>query len=70
MLNLLHWPVLYPGTFGAHELFHLFVLAGSLAHYRFILKVVVPFAPAAQEVPLGPIPGAASFAHDVRLGHG
>ncbi len=44
VLNLLHWPVLVPGIFGAHELFHLFVLAGSLAHYRFILKVVVPFA--------------------------
>jgi hemolysin III len=44
VLNVLHWPVLFPGIFGAHELFHFFVLAGSLAHYRFILKVVVPFA--------------------------
>jgi hemolysin III len=44
VLNLLHWPILLPGIFGAHELFHLFVLAGSLAHYWFILKVVVPFA--------------------------
>jgi hemolysin III len=44
VLNLLHWPVLVPGVFGAHELFHLFVLAGSLAHYLFILKVVAPFA--------------------------
>jgi hemolysin III len=43
VLNLLNWPVLYPGIFGAHELFHLFVLAGTLAHYQFILKVVVPF---------------------------
>jgi hemolysin III len=43
VLNLLHWPALWPGVFGAHELFHLFVLAGSLAHYLFILKVVVPF---------------------------
>ncbi len=65
VLNLLHWPVLCPGIFGAHELFHLFVLAGSLAHYRFILKVVVPFMPVAQEVLVGPIPGAASCAHDV-----
>jgi hemolysin III len=70
VLNLLHWPVLFPGIFGAHELFHLFVLAGSLAHYRFILKVVVPFVPAALDVTLGPIPGVASFAHDARLGHG
>ena len=32
-----------PGIFGVHDLFHLFVIAGSLAHYWFILKVVVPF---------------------------
>ncbi len=44
VLNLLHWPVFMPGIFGAHELFHLFVLVGSLAHYLFILKVVAPFA--------------------------
>jgi hemolysin III len=44
VINLVHWPVLVPGTFGAHELFHLFVLAGSFAHYFFILKFVVPVA--------------------------
>ena len=44
VLNLLHWPALSPGIFGSHELFHVFVLAGSLAHYLFILRVVVPFA--------------------------
>jgi hemolysin III len=70
VLNLLHWPVLLPGTFGAHELFHLFVLAGSLAHYLFILKVVVPFVPASREMPLRPIPRVAGFAHDARLGAG
>jgi hemolysin III len=43
VLNVLHWPMILPGTFGPHELFHFFVLMGSLAHYRFILKVVVPF---------------------------
>jgi hemolysin III len=47
VLNLLHWPVLFPGIFGAHELFHLFVLGGSAAHYAFFLNVVVPFAEAA-----------------------
>jgi hemolysin III len=44
VLNLLRWPVILPGIFGAHELFHFFVLAGSAAHYLFILKVVAPFA--------------------------
>jgi hemolysin III len=44
VLNLLNWPILMPGVFGSHELFHVFVLAGSAAHYLFLLKVVVPFA--------------------------
>lgn len=43
VFNLLRWPVLRPGLFGAHELFHVFVLAGSLAHFSLILRVVVPF---------------------------
>jgi hemolysin III len=47
VINLVDWPVIYPGTFGAHELFHLFVLAGSFAHYSFILKFVVPVVPVA-----------------------
>ncbi len=42
VLNVMHWPNLWPGVFGAHELFHLFVMAGSLAHYMFLLCVVVP----------------------------
>lgn len=43
VLNLLRWPILWPGVFDTHALFHLFVIGGSLAHYWFILKVVVPF---------------------------
>lgn len=43
VINLVGWPVLAPGVFGAHELFHLFVMAGSLFHYYFMLAVVVPF---------------------------
>jgi hemolysin III len=43
VLNLLHWPALWPDVFDTHALFHLFVIAGSVAHYWFILKVVVPF---------------------------
>jgi hemolysin III len=41
-LNALRLPRLWPETFGSHELFHLFVLAGSLSHYRLILNVVIP----------------------------
>ncbi len=43
VLNLVRWPALWPGTFGVHDLFHLFVLAGSLFHFELMLKVVVPF---------------------------
>jgi hemolysin III len=42
VFNLLHWPVLQPGVFAAHELFHLFVMAGSLVHFWFMVKVVAP----------------------------
>jgi hemolysin III len=43
-------PTLWPEVFGAHELFHLFVIAGSLAHYWFILTIVVPFRLGSGEV--------------------
>jgi len=43
VLNLMEWPALWPGIFGTHALFHLFVIAGSVAHYWFIVKVVIPF---------------------------
>jgi hemolysin III len=43
VVNLLRWPVLLPGVFAAHELLHLFVIAGSSCHIFFMMKVVVPF---------------------------
>ena len=58
VLNLLHWPVLWPGVFQAHELFHLFVMAGSLSHFWFILTAVATFDPAA---PLNRPPGPPGF---------
>lgn len=42
LINLAHWPIIRPGQFGSHELFHFFVIAGSAAHIFFMLKVVVP----------------------------
>jgi hemolysin III len=48
VINLAHWPVLWPGVFGAHELFHVFVMMGSLSHYLFMLNVVLPANPAEQ----------------------
>jgi hemolysin III len=43
VLNGLQWPEISPGVFGSHEVFHLFVMAGSAWHYYFILSVIVPF---------------------------
>ncbi len=48
-INLLHAPSLIPGVFDAHELFHVFVLAGTAAHVYFLFAVVVPAQP--------PVPG-------------
>lgn len=42
VFNLARWPVLIPGVFAAHELFHFFVIAGSACHTLFMLKVVIP----------------------------
>ena len=42
VLNLLNEPVLWPGVFQAHELFHLFVVAASMCHFYFMLTVVIP----------------------------
>lgn len=38
------WPDPWPDVFGYHEIWHLFVLAGGLCHYLFILWYVVPAA--------------------------
>jgi hemolysin III len=43
VMNLVNWPVIWPGVFEGHEMFHLFVLAGSLAHFLVMWEVVVPF---------------------------
>jgi hemolysin III len=40
VFNLAHWPVIWPGVFGPHELFHLFVMGGSFCHFMFMLEVV------------------------------
>lgn len=42
-IKMLEWPNVWPDVVGPHEVFHLFVLAGSLVHFRFILQVVVPY---------------------------
>lgn len=43
LINLADRPIFLPGVFGAHELFHVFVMAGSLSHFYFMLRFVVPY---------------------------
>jgi hemolysin III len=43
VVNLLRQPILWPGVFQAHELFHVFVVAASAVHYWFMLTVIAPF---------------------------
>jgi hemolysin III len=43
VINGLDWPVLVPRVFGSHELFHLFVMTGSLFHYYFMLAAILPY---------------------------
>lgn len=50
LLNLLGWPVIWRGIVGPHEVFHVLVMAGSLSHFWFMLRVVVPYTGA----PAGP----------------
>ena len=37
-------PRLWPGIFGAHDLWHVFVLGGSACHFVLMLRFVVPFS--------------------------
>jgi len=60
VINTLHWPVFAPGVFESHELFHLFVMAGSSAHVWFMLAVVAPFSRPAATVGLVPLRTAAA----------
>ena len=42
----LRWPDPWPGRFGHHEIWHLFVLAGAGAHYAFAYSLVdLPYPP-------------------------
>ena len=60
--NLMRWPVLLPGVFGAHELLHFLVIAGSTCHIFFMVKVVVPSPASARSLvcanPSRPVSGA------------
>jgi hemolysin III len=43
VLESLRWPNPWPGVFGCHEIFHLWVMAGAAFHYYFMLAVLTPY---------------------------
>jgi hemolysin III len=45
VINDGRWPEPWPGVFGHHELFHLWVMAGSACHYWFMLRVLTAYRP-------------------------
>ncbi len=49
ILNVVEWPTIVPGVFGPHEVFHVFVMGGSLSHYVFMLRTVAPYRRLADE---------------------
>lgn len=51
VINLLGGPTLWAGAMAAHELFHLFVLAGGACHVAFMLSVVAPARPIRSAIP-------------------
>jgi channel protein (hemolysin III family) len=45
LCELFRWPVLVPGVFGPHEVFHIAVIGGSAAFLALVLRHVVPHPP-------------------------
>jgi hemolysin III len=52
LCELAHWPVIVPGFFAWHEVFHLCDMAGTALHVIFMVRFVVPFVPAEEPIPL------------------
>jgi hemolysin III len=48
------WPVILPGWLTYHEVLHLFDMAGTVAHYALLLRVVTATPPATPAVRTGP----------------
>jgi hemolysin III len=42
LADLFHWPRVLPGLFGAHEVFHLFAMGGTLCHFLFMVRHAFP----------------------------
>ncbi|SIO58277.1 hemolysin III [Singulisphaera sp. GP187] len=59
IINVVGWPILWPGVIGPHEIFHVFVVAGSVVHFQFMLRVIAPWSSGDQT--------AAAFLNEVQV---
>ena len=39
IIDFINWPVIFPCVFGPHEIFHVFVILGALAHWLLIYQI-------------------------------
>jgi len=67
ILNWAKWPVLLTGWVGPHEVFHLFVMVGSLTHFVFMVTILLPFQ---HPVDAAPIAGELEKDEPVLAGRG
>jgi hemolysin III len=45
VMDVVQWPVLWPGVIGSHELLHVLDVGGTAAHVVFIVRYVIPYRP-------------------------
>jgi len=56
IIHIMRWPAPWPGVVGAHEVFHGFVVAGSLAHYFLMYAVIAPWPAVASPLAVASVP--------------
>jgi hemolysin III len=61
VIELLNWPVLWPGVIRSHEMLHFCDIGGTACHLVFIARYVLPYQPA-EAAPTGAIGQPAGFA--------
>ena len=56
VIYAVRWPNPVAQVFGFHEVFHVFVLSGSLTHFVFMMRYVLPGALARRRARIIPAP--------------
>lgn len=54
-VDVFQWPMLIPGWIGPHEILHVADIAGTLCHFGFLVKFVIPLGPIDQRTPATPV---------------